>query len=224
MIWEKDLPLMVEALQKDEGNYKRKRIMTVVLGLLSAFIVSVAFKNYFFGVTLVLISLGLFKWDYYSLQQDFNRYAAKRQLSFVSFLGYVMAFLENKMNVYQSFQKSKDYVDPLIEFDLRQLVDEINNDKSPQPYIHFADKYKSTTVNQIMLLLYQLEQNGFETTTLNQFIMMMNHLQENTTALYVKEENQRLNWYYGFPFISTVLLTTLFAFGVLEQVVYQING
>lgn len=224
MIFEKDFNYLCDYLGKDASRLRQVRIRNFMLGISLSILIYVFLRNAMGSILLLFTSVFWFKFEYWTLKSNYQKYISRRQLSFVSFLGFVLAFLENNFNVYQSLKESKNYADTLIEFDLRELIDGIDKDKTPQPYIQFAQKYQSETINQIMLLIFQLEQNGFDSALLSQFLTMMDHLRNSTVSNYVQEENQRLNWYYGFPLISTVILTTLFAFGVLGQVIKTLNG
>lgn len=148
----------------------------------------------------------------------------QRQTAFISFLGILFVFLENRFNVFQAVKESRQYVDHQLVPLLDDLLDQLEVDPSVEPYLVMANHFQSQTITQIMLLLHQLSEQGYEREIVARYQEMLMHIHMDTVSAYVDSVNHRFNWYYSFPLVGTVILTTFFALGVLEQVVESLYG
>jgi hypothetical protein len=224
MFKEKDLIMLCEALKIDIKFIQKKRYITLIFSSLLAIIAYLYASN--IGITILILFIGLFiaKYEYWNLKSSFKQKASTSQLAFISFFGYILVFLENNFNLYQAIKTSLTYIDLSIKDHVETLIKEIDDDKTVQPYMNFAIKFGSQIVEQICLMLYQLEQNGYNAALLDKFSPLLERLRAQTTDEYIQNQSTSLDIFGIFPLISTVVITIALVLGIMQSLVVMIGG
>ncbi len=224
MFKEKDLALLCEQLKVDIKFIQKKRYLTLIFAVILALIAFLYSSNYIFALSIIVIGLFIAKYEYWNLKSKFKQKASVSQLAFISFFGYVLVFLESNFNLYQSFKTSINYIDSSIKVQVEMLIKEIDEDKTVKPYMNFASKFNSQIVEQICLMLYQLEQNGYDATLLNRFSPLLEKLRSQTMDEYIQNQSTSLDIFGVFPLVSTVIITIALILGILQSLVVMISG
>lgn len=204
--------------------YLKQQITLITLTIISAGLSYWGTLSWVLPGTILLIGSLILLTNHYQLVKSAELATRFLQTSFISFLGILLVFLENRMNLFQALKESRHYVDQRMLGTLDQLLSSVEFDKSSEPFITMASHFKSQTITQILLLIYQLDQQGYDREIIARYQDMLNQIHADAVTSYIDGVNQRFNWYFVFPMIGTVLLTTFFALGVLEQVVETIYG
>jgi hypothetical protein len=214
---EKNYEYYLSELHIDPKKAKKKRFLTLVFLLVGGLLVGLTY-NAIAGVIISVMAVGIYKYEYVELAGRVKKLAIKRQVCFVNFFFYLLIFLENKMNIYQAIsaavENSSDELKPLVE----DLLTRIDNDKTSLPYLEFANHFHSDNITQIMLLLYQYEQSGYDTEHLSRFSATLSRLKQNTYDEYVAKSISKLDLLLASPMIVSIALVLIFAIGVLDNI------
>ncbi len=162
---------------KEKINYLNKNYKTEITRLLIIdFLICVSFifliicsKNlliliYFFGILVV------FNFFYLSrYQRIINKNNANLINDFINTFSYFRIYISNNMNAYNAFKEVSKYSSPFIKTKLLVLLDEIDEDKSLKPYMNFAKNFNNKKVEEVMIAIYEMVNEGNSENYLNQF-------------------------------------------------------
>lgn len=162
---------------KEKINFLNKNYKTEITRLLIIdFLICVSFifliiysKNlliliYFFGILVV------FNFFYLSrYQRIINKNNANLINEFINTFSYFRIYISNNMNAYNAFKEVSKYSSPFIKTKLLVLLDEIDEDKSLKPYMNFAKNFNNKKVEEVMIAIYEMVNEGNSENYLNQF-------------------------------------------------------
>lgn len=162
---------------KEKINFLNKNYKTEITRLLIIdFLICVSFifliiysKNlliliYFFGI------LVLFNFFYLTrYQRIINKNNANLINDFINTFSYFRIYISNNMNAYNAFKEVSKYSSPFIKTKLLVLLDEIDEDKSLKPYMNFAKNFNNKKVEEVMIAIYEMVNEGNSENYLNQF-------------------------------------------------------
>lgn len=162
---------------KEKINFLNKNYKTEITRLLIIdFLICVSFifliiysKNllilvYFFGILVVFNFFYLTRY-----QRIINKNNANLINDFINTFSYFRIYISNNMNVYNAFKEVSKYSSPFIKTKLLVLLDEIDEDKSLKPYMNFAKNFNNKKVEEVMIAIYEMVNEGNSENYLNQF-------------------------------------------------------
>lgn len=162
---------------KEKINFLNKNYKTEITRLLIIdFLICVSFifliiysKNlliliYFFGILLVFNFFYLTRY-----QRIINKNNANLINDFINTFSYFRIYISNNMNAYNAFKEVSKYSSPFIKTKLLVLLDEIDEDKSLKPYMNFAKNFNNKKVEEVMIAIYEMVNEGNSENYLNQF-------------------------------------------------------
>lgn len=162
---------------KEKINFLNKNYKTEITRLLiTDFLICVSFifliiysKNllilvYFFGILVVFNFFYLTRY-----QRIINKNNANLINDFINTFSYFRIYISNNMNAYNAFKEVSKYSSPFIKTKLLVLLDEIDEDKSLKPYMNFAKNFNNKKVEEVMIAIYEMVNEGNSENYLNQF-------------------------------------------------------
>ena len=162
---------------KEKINFLNKNCKTEITRLLIIdFLICVSFifliiysKNlliliYFFGILVVFNFFYLTRY-----QRIINKNNANLINDFINTFSYFRIYISNNMNAYNAFKEVSKYSSPFIKTKLLVLLDEIDEDKSLKPYMNFAKNFNNKKVEEVMIAIYEMVNEGNSENYLNQF-------------------------------------------------------
>lgn len=213
---------LIESLGLD---YKKEMIINC---LLIGVLVIGSFVSFIFLPLMpsIFISLGscvviYFKFNTYSkkkLQQ-----LALREEEFVYMMKYLNIFLENKYNIYQCFQSLLPYCSMWMKEKIGELLENIDVDKSVQPYVVFASNFKSNYVKNVLLTLYQMVDEGEDSTRLQHFALLFEEISKTHSESKRTKKKKQFDSLSTFPLIGAGLITVLLTFGIITIIGEMMN-
>ena len=162
---------------KEKINFLNKNYKTEITRLLIIdFLICVSYifliiysKNlliliYFFGILVVFNFFYLTRY-----QRIINKNNANLINDFINTFSYFRIYISNNMNAYNAFKEVSKYSSPFIKTKLLVLLDEIDEDKSLKPYMNFAKNFNNKKVEEVMIAIYEMVNEGNSENYLNQF-------------------------------------------------------
>jgi len=120
----------------------------------------------------------------------------KLENEFIELFSYLRIYLYNDETVYQALNNIKPYASIKMSEKIEELINGIDNDKSIEPFIKFSKNFKNKIIEEVMISLYELVNNGSDRLYLNQFIKIFEDFKNNKD----KEDKERR--YKGFDNIN----------------------
>ena len=182
-------------------------IMTSVIGGVISFFIALAFLNLF-------LSQGY--------EKALERRNEARTLAFIEAFSIIKIFINNAFNVYRSFEEAINYVKPIIREDLTRLLEDIDEDKTIQPYIKFARGFTPLIIEQLMIGLYQLDTEG-GVRHIEGFDFMFDKFQTQKVVELRRHYDERLDAMNMWPRLGAGIIALTLLLGVVQIILGAIG-
>lgn len=146
------------------------------------------------------------------------------ELEFISLLPFFRTYLKNDFSVYQSLKELVSFSSPILMDRLNKLIEEIDTDKSITPFINFALTFKSNNIEQLMISIYQMIDEGNNSPYLIQFESIFSKLRDDYYKTLLEKKEKGLSNMSMYPLIGSGLLIVMISFGVIQVIGDMING
>ena len=204
----------------------QSKILSIVLILifLTSGAASILLKNYIFAVIGLLIAALVLFLNYINRTRSKQGLEKMHENEFVDIINYFETFLANDLNIYQSFQEVLVYASPWMRNKIETMLAEIDEDKSVKPFIKFAQNFKNTSIENVMVSIYQMIEDGHNNTSLNQFDLLFDKFEENSKREFIRKKENELERLNMFPLIGAIITTVILTLSILSIVGEMING
>lgn len=220
----KKLKNKINSLNLNYKNETIKIIITIVLiNSLIAFLV-IYFKNIkliAFTLLATFLVLYIFNINY---DKRITRYKQSLENEFVTTLNYIQTYLGNGYNVYQSLNEILEICNDGLNTLFVDLLADIDEDKSVTPFITFANNFSSTLIQQVMISLYLMVENGTDITYISRFAPLFSQLKKDNEQKIVKNINSRYDSLNLLPVIGAAIITVIIIIGIVSIIGGMLNG
>lgn len=175
-------------------------IVTIPIILLSAFIL----RN--FQITLIAIAIAVVSYYYpiYVLKNKVSNSALKNDILFPNYVKILITLLKTN-TVYNAFAESMVYVNPHMQHLIKQLLIEIDQDTSIEPYLKFANHFHSMNAMNIMTLIYYYNEESGNLAYLETITATNEKLKNNQIKELIQKKSSKLDKYSSFVFMLNIL-------------------
>ena len=190
--------------------------------LMNIFLIASVFTLFYLKVQemlliIAIVFLPLLDYLYLSRYGDATKKLQEvRNNEFISLLSYFEIFISNHNNVYKSFELLVSYSSEWMKERILNLLDEIDNDKSVTPFINFSNNFTYLVVQNVMISIYQMIEQGESQYALNQFDYLFSSLNETLYHEKVIKREKSLDTLNSFPLIGAGIITILLTFSVMS--------
>lgn len=143
---------------------------------------------------------------------------------FINSFTYFKIFLKNKYTINKALKETLDYSSIWMREKIEKLLDQIENDKSVNPYIEFSNNFEETTINEIMLTIYQMVDSGVNVDYLNNFTYIFDELKKSNEKIMLNKEEKKISNKTMFCLIGAGIFTLALMIGVIGILGGNING
>ena len=199
-------------------SYKKEVLIitiTNVIFLLGAVSIYLFLKNIIFAV-LQLVAAALL--DYFLL----SRYGDKKRAilkshenELISIISYFDVYIRNNKNVYQSFNQLIPYCSNWMKEKVEDLLKEIDEDKSIQPFVNFASNFQNLSTHSLMISIYQMVDQGENAEQLTHFNIIFDELSKNRNQEMITQKDKALSGMSTFPLIGAGMITVTLTISIL---------
>lgn len=208
-------------------NYRRELTVIIVVNVL-VLIVSIAVPLVLGNYLLMLIGVPVLVAFNVIYLMRYNGGNAKREKALqdelVYLLSYFKIYLTNGYNVYQAIREIVPYAGVELQEMLNELLTDIDADKSVDPFIKFARNFHLLAIEQLMISIYQMIDEGNRTNYLRQFELIFDKLQDEMHASLIDKKQSALQSASIFPLIGSALLIIVVTMGVIGVIGDMVNG
>ena len=205
----------IEQLQLD-AKKEQRTILLLHISIVPIAMIMTMMGSWLYGVISILISiivLNLFISNRYSIQLESR--GQQRVDAFIEAFIIIKIFLNNQLNVYRSLEETTKYVKPLLREDMLRLLEDIDCDKTIDPFIRFARKFKPLVIEQLLVGLYQLDTEGGNVAQLEAFDYMFDQFRIQKSSDARRRYEDRLDSMNMYPLIGAGIITMNLLFGVI---------
>lgn len=190
-----------------------------ILGGVSAYLLN---SLIFLISSIVLIILfNVFFFTRYSKLEKEQIDEAKQD--FVSVFTFFKIYLHNGYSVYAALKEVKNFSDKQLSMYLSELVQDIDSDKSITPFIRFGKKFNDLVIEEMMISIYQMIDDGSNPTHLSQFDIIFAKISD---LSYEREMNKKRNGLASmstFPLLGSGILIIMVTFGIITVMEEMVN-
>lgn len=199
-------------------SYKNEILKIILINsvfLIASLLVYLLLNNLILSI---IIIVGLLVLDFFLL----TRYNDKKQIllksrenELVAIISYFEVYIQNNNNVYQSFVQLIPYCSDWMKDKIEILLKEIDNDKTVQPFINFANNFTQLSSHSLMLSIYQMVDQGENSDQLLQFNVIFDELSRTRNKELVEKQDKALSSMSTFPLIGAGLITITLTISIL---------
>ena len=169
-----------------------------------------------FGVILLYLVLELYIKSNEKNKKD--KLIKEKEYEFSNLLSYLLVFLDNNFNVYQALQLSMGYCKECLVKDVETLINEIDLDKSIIPYQNFAKQFNSNVIYQIVMMIYQLDINGYDSKYLASFPSLIASLKQARIDSIIQARKMNMSFMTIIPLLSLLIIVFSLVIYILSMI------
>ena len=143
---------------------------------------------------------------------------------FAALFGYFRIYLRNGFSVYSALKEITSFANEDLKKDLQTLISEIDEDKSVQPFVKFSKKFNEIIVEEMMISIFQMVDDGESSDYLHQFELIFDKFSNLLYEKYLRTKNNRLGTLSSMPLIGACFLIIVLTIGVIGILGELING
>lgn len=206
-------------------SYKKNLILNIVVSivlLILAVFLSI-YNSIIIGFLILLLLFVYLFLHYLDLKTKEKQMINSKEIAFNGFYRYVITLLKNNQVLYGALQSSLEYVDEVLYDDVNDLIIEIEDDTSLNPFLKFSENFNDETIKQMIILLYKTQDVGILDDVLNSINLCMVNLQDTSIKNYISKEEKIIEKYYIYPIIlsaAVILVVTMFVFTMIGDSLY----
>ena len=202
-------------------SFKKELLKIILINVgLVAFIIAAYFlfnQPYFFiGIAIGGIFLDYFLLSSYSSKK--NNLMKEREDEFVSIISYFKIFISNRNNVYHSLECLKPYCSTWMANELQNLLNDMDLDKSVRPFVTFSLNFRSPTIENVMVSIYQMIDEGENTNRLTQFTFTFEQFSKEHKEQLIDSKQKSLDTMNMFPLLGAGAATMILMFSILTVI------
>ena len=199
-----------------------KKDFTITCIILGLFIIVGVIASIMYSMIIgiiVLIAGVLYVFMHYSgLKSSSNQLTYSKEIAFNGFYRYVVTLLKNNHILYSALQASLEYVDEVLIDDVNQLILEMENDTTMEPFLNFSMSFDDESIKQMIILLYKTQDVGIINEVLDSINNCIVNLQDTSIKNYIYKEEKKIEKYYMFPIILSAVVMIMVSFYVFSLI------
>ena len=143
---------------------------------------------------------------------------------FAVLFGYFRIYIHNGFSVYSALKELLNFANESLKKDLEELISEIDSDKSVQPFVKFGKKFNEIIVEEMMISIYQMIDDGENSNYLSQFELIFDKFSDLLYEKYLRAKNSKLGTLSNTPLLGASFLVVILTIGVISILGEVING
>lgn len=207
-------------------SYKKEILKIIIVNALFIIGILLLFFLFDYLIYAIVAVIGLLAVDYLLISRykdKKNLMLKKREDELIAIISYFEIYLQNKNNVYQSFNLLIPFCSPWMKDKIETFLREIDKDKTVQPFVNFANNFKQLASHSLMLSIYQMVDQGETTDQLKQFNVIYDELARNRNKEMIEQKERSLVNMSTFPLIGAGLITIMLTISILSLLGDLIN-
>ena len=206
-----------------------KKEFTIVLLLdLILILASVLLFIFLKEIIYLVICVGLaFIFDLVFLSRyskQINDKNSRNLQEFAVIFGYFKIFIHNGYSVYSALKELISFANPDLKKMIEELIGDIDNDKSVQPFVKFAKQFNEIIVEEMMISIFQMIDDGASSDYLTQFDLIFDKFSDLLYQKFLQKKNSKLGTIASTALIGSSFLVVVLTIGIISIIGEVING
>ena len=190
-------------------------------GLAALFLFTHKIPYLIYGAAFILVFNYVYLTRYKAMERELNQ---SNVIDFVSIFTYFKIYLNNGYNVYKSLELISKFANQDVKERFDVLQGEIDEDKSLQPFITFAKTFDNLLIEQLMISVYQMVDEGNNSSYLRQFEVLFTKLSDDLYTKEFQKQDKKLGSMTAYPLIGSATLILMITVGVINLIGDMIGG
>jgi len=212
-----------------EANLDYKKEIKRQIAFIILILIGVATIIFFFGKPhfYAMLPLVFLIFIIYNMQRYAKLKATKifsLQMEFVKLFTYFEIHITNGVNVYNSLLALADFASPTAKEYLETLIAQIDEDKSVFPFIRFGQKFSSLIIEQTMICIYQMIDQGNDKSRLLQFQNIFGKIADQHYADALQKTQKSYDSLNIFPLVGAGVITIMITIGIIATIGGVVSG
>ena len=199
-------------------SYKKELIIILAINsvlTVGMVLIYIFFKNIIYSA-LILIGGALLDYFLLSRYNDKKKTILKnRENELVSIISYFDVYIRNNKNVYQSFSQLIPYCSNWMKEKIEDLLKEIDEDKSIQPFVNFAKNFQNLSTHSLMISIYQMVDQGENAEQLTHFNVIFDEISKTRSREMIAQKDKALSSMSTFPLVGAGMITIALTISIL---------
>ena len=205
----------------------KKEMMFLIIGnviILSLFVIPFLLKNWmlFIPITVFLFIFNFYFFYRYKNMEKINKQNDLRE--FVYLFNFFRIYIHNGYSVYSALKEIRVFASSSLGEMLDELISNMDEDKSVTPFINFSRKLDDLVIEEMMVSIYQMIDDGNNSAYLEQFELIFDKYSSIMQENELKNKENRLNAMSYGPLIGSGFLIIMITVGVVSVIGEMING
>lgn len=204
-------------------NVSYKKDLIVLFSIVACLLIFSVFISISVSVIVGVISFAfIFVYIYFhysSLLDSYKQLIYAKEIAFNGFYRYVITLINNKHILYSALQASLEYVDEVLLNDVNELINDIENDPSLEPFFKFMDNFEDETIKQMIILLYKTQEVNMISQVLDNINNTIINIQDTSISKYIAKEEKTIEKYHMIP-----IALSAFALIIIAMYIFKIIG
>lgn len=215
-----------ETIIKLNLSLRRETLFLVIGNILCLGLAAfpILFKN---PIYFIFVGLGLFTYNFiffYRYKSIEERRNSDNLADFVELFNFFRIYIHNGFSVYSALKEIKNFANPSLNEKLEDLINEIDQDKTVTPYVKFAQSFKELIIEEMMISIYQMVDDGNDSKYLTQFELIFDKFSSLTHQKELENKEKRLGTTSYGPLLGSGVLIIMITVGILTIIGGMING
>ena len=207
-----------ETIEFSGLSFKKEIIKLLAVNLVALLLgvaVFLTFRNLIYAL-LVLIVIAVLDFLLINRYSDKKKIILKnRENELVAIISYFDVYIRNNNNVYQSFNQLIPYCSDWMKEKVEQLLKEIDEDKTVQPFVNFANNFKNLSTHSLMLSIYQMVDQGENSEQLTHFNIIFDEISKTRNKEMIEQKEKSLANMSTYPLVGAGLITISLTISIL---------
>lgn len=145
-------------------------------------------------------------------------------VEFSELFSYFRIYIKNGYNVYNALKEISSFANKNLREMLEVLLEEIDSDKSVKPFINFANNFNEIIIEELMISIYQMIDDGEQSNYLIQFEFIFDKFSESITQKQLQKKNSRLGTFCSSALVASCFLIIVITIGIVGLIGELTNG
>lgn len=206
-------------------NKEIVRYVIITILLLTAFIVAAILTKLIALVIVMIVVLIAFTYLYFSRYKGVERKQKEIDLlEFVNLFTFFKIYLKNGFGVYASLKEISNFANESLKEKIEKLLQEIDEDKTVTPFVNFASYFDELIVEEMMISIYQMIDDGSDSNYLIQFELIFDKFSELLHKKQLDNKDKGLSNLTASALVGSAYLIIVITIGVVTLLGDMING
>ncbi len=206
-------------------NIKQSNLL-IILGL-AVIVISLswfAWSWFYIAMIVTAFFIGIISWKWFQKQVQIETDSQHLQKQLMDAYRLIRVLILQGQAPYQAMQTILPFLESNLAEAFHELLIDIDQDKSIQPYLHFAKKFRSLMVEQLLFSLYQLENQGGDGRQLQQFQYLFDQLEHQFYQQELLQFHEKMQQQHHWVMIATAMIAMTLLVGVMQLIGGMLYG